>query len=72
SDYQHFNGRHIILVAGIDQQTGNYVINDPLSKKGSLEVTAQQLQAFLSDPTQPANNGGIAVGPASTGAVAQA
>lgn len=61
AQYNHFNGRHIILVTG---KVGNdYVIDDPLSKVGALTVTANQLQAFLADPTQPQDNGGIAVGP---------
>lgn len=58
-DYSAFNGRHLILIVG--RNGSDYLINDPLSKKGTIEVTRSELQAYLSDPTQPAGNGGVAV-----------
>lgn len=60
AQYNQFNGAHIITIVGKDGN--NYIINDPLSKVGSLAVTGQQLQAFINDPEQQLH-GGIAISP---------
>ncbi|MBC7644683.1 MAG: hypothetical protein H7123_06125, partial [Thermoleophilia bacterium] len=33
-------------VTGIDQRTGKFIINDPLSSVGPVEVTDAQLDAY--------------------------
>lgn len=56
--YNQFNGDHVILVTG--KQGSNYIIDDPLSNIGALEVTPQQLQAFIND-NNIGLHGGVAV-----------
>jgi hypothetical protein len=45
SQYSHFNGAHFILVDG--RKGDNYIINDPLSRTGSREITASQMRAYM-------------------------
>jgi LysM repeat protein len=59
SQYSYYNGGHIILVVG--HTSDGYIINDSLSRQGSMTVSESQLAAFLNDPEQGSNNGGIAV-----------
>ncbi len=48
SQYSHYNGLHFILVAEKGQGAqGNYLINDPLSRKGSITVSAAELSRFM-------------------------
>ncbi len=42
-----FNGHHIILVSGYDAQDKRFIINDPLSHQGPLEVSPCQLAGYL-------------------------
>jgi len=41
-----YNGAHWIAVTGIDNKSGKYIINDPLSSVGPVEVTPAQLDAY--------------------------
>lgn len=41
-----YDGAHWITVTGIDQKTGQLIINDPLSKVGPVKVTPKQLEAY--------------------------
>jgi hypothetical protein len=41
-----YNGAHWIVVSGFDQATGKFIINDPLSMSGAVEVTPRQLDAY--------------------------
>jgi hypothetical protein len=41
-----YNGAHWIVVSGIDEKSGKFIINDPLSKVGPVKVTAAQLEAY--------------------------
>src|SRR5262249_20682461 len=38
-----YNGAHWICVSGVDENTGQYIINDPLSKIGPVKVSPAQL-----------------------------
>jgi hypothetical protein len=41
-----YNGAHWIVVSGLDEKSGKFIINDPLSKIGPVKVTAAQLEAY--------------------------
>jgi hypothetical protein len=41
-----YDGAHWILVSGYDTKTKKFIINDPLSKVGPVQVTAAQLDAY--------------------------
>jgi hypothetical protein len=41
-----YNGAHWIVVSGIDEKSGKFIVNDPLSKVGPVKVTAAQLEAY--------------------------
>lgn len=41
-----YDGAHWIVVSGFDKSTGEFLINDPLSKVGVVKVTAAQLEAY--------------------------
>ena len=41
-----YDGAHWIAVTGLDQATGKFIINDPLSKVGPLKVSRAQLEAY--------------------------
>ncbi len=41
-----YDGAHWIVVSGFDTKTGQFIINDPLSKVGPVKVTAAQLDAY--------------------------
>jgi LysM repeat protein len=58
SDYSHYNGDHVILIVG--RKGASYIINDPLSRIGSITVSQSEIQSFLA--TFGTTNGGIAVG----------
>ncbi len=58
SDYSHYNGDHVILIVG--RKGNSYIINDPLSRIGSITVSESEIQSFLA--TFGTANGGIAVG----------
>jgi hypothetical protein len=63
---QPFSGQRLICVEGRDKQTGNYIIGDPLSKVGAIEITPAELQGFING-AQSINgtqvlHGGVALG----------
>lgn len=41
-----YNGAHWIVVSGIDEKSGQYIINDPLSKIGPVKVSPAELEAY--------------------------
>ena len=41
-----YDGAHWIVVSGFDEQSGKFIINDPLSKIGAVKVTPAQLEAY--------------------------
>lgn len=43
-----YNGGHWVTVSGYNSQTGNYVVNDPLSAVGPIEVSQAELQQYFS------------------------
>ena len=51
SQYAHYNGMHFVLVAGkAAEEVGkaaSYVVNDPLSRKGSITVSSNELQRYM-------------------------
>lgn len=52
-----FDGRHLILITGMEN--GRFVIADPML--GQRSITREELQRYISHPSQPQNNGGIAI-----------
>lgn len=54
-----FSGHHFILVVAKNTD-GSYTINDPMSRKGSITVSGQDLANYFSDG---GHWGGVAVGP---------
>lgn len=51
-----FDGGHWVTVSGYNQQTGKYIVNDPLSQIGAIEVTEQELYSYNQA------NGGLGIG----------
>lgn len=43
-----YNGMHWVTVSGYDNATGNFIVNDPLSKVGPVAVSPSQLEAYRS------------------------
>jgi hypothetical protein len=43
-----FDGGHWVTVSGYNSSTGNYIVNDPLSAVGPIEVTKTELQSYFS------------------------
>ena len=41
-----YNGAHWIVVSGFDTKTGQFIINDPLSKAGAVKVSPEELDAY--------------------------
>jgi len=41
-----YNGAHWVVVSGIDEKSGKFIVNDPLSKVGPVKVTPSQLEAY--------------------------
>ncbi|MCW2973851.1 MAG: hypothetical protein JWN72_2124, partial [Thermoleophilia bacterium] len=41
-----YNGAHWIVVSGYDEKTGQFIINDPLSKAGAVKVSPAELEAY--------------------------
>jgi hypothetical protein len=58
ADFGQYNGGHFIAVVGVDQRSGNFVVNDPACKIGPIELTPQQLQTYMD-----ANPGVVAIAP---------
>lgn len=42
-----YNGGHFISVVGIDQRTGNYIVNDPACKIGPIQLTRNQMVEYM-------------------------
>lgn len=64
NDYSHYNGMHFILVAGTIGGAGGerrYVINDPLSRKGSMTISEQEMQGYVRAAQQQGYRPGVAV-----------
>ncbi len=59
AQYSHFNGAHFILVDG--RKGDNYIINDPLSRTGSREITASEMRAYMQG--LGGQGGGVALSP---------
>lgn len=51
----NFNGGHWVTVSGYDSQTGNYIVNDPLSQIGPIEVSEAELANYT------AHNSGLGI-----------
>jgi hypothetical protein len=65
---QPWSGSHLVCVNGIDKNTGNYIVSDPLSKRGVIEVTPTELQNFFGAATAGSDStgtlhGGLALFP---------
>ncbi|MBX9952976.1 MAG: C39 family peptidase [Candidatus Obscuribacterales bacterium] len=48
--YSHYNGLHFILVAGKHTDSAgksSYTVNDPLSRKGSLSISSNEIQRYM-------------------------
>lgn len=43
---QPFNGSHWMVVSGLDESTGKFIVNDPLSKVGPVQVSPSELEAY--------------------------
>ncbi len=56
-EYSHYDGGHFILVVG--RQGENYIINDPLSRVGSMIISRKEMIAYLGG----LGNAGVSVGP---------
>lgn len=41
-----FDGSHWMVVSGYDKSTGKFIVNDPLSKVGPVQVTPAELEAY--------------------------
>lgn len=41
-----YDGAHWVVVSGIDESSGKFIVNDPLSKIGPVKVTPTQLEAY--------------------------
>ena len=41
-----YSGGHWIVVSGLDQKSGKFIVNDPLSKVGPVKVSPAQLEAY--------------------------
>lgn len=41
-----YDGAHWIVVTGMDEATGQFIVNDPLSKIGPVKVSPTQLEAY--------------------------
>ncbi|HEY9784756.1 MAG TPA: hypothetical protein V6D17_05075, partial [Candidatus Obscuribacterales bacterium] len=49
AEYSKFNGGHYILVVGAQQDENGskrYVINDPLSRIGTLTISEREMRAY--------------------------
>jgi hypothetical protein len=43
ADSGNYNGGHFIAVVGFNEATGNFIVNDPAAKIGSIELTPRQM-----------------------------
>lgn len=50
-----YNGGHWVTVSGFNRSTGNYIVNDPLSQIGPIEVPPRELSQYMS------RNGGLGI-----------
>ena len=41
-----FDGAHWVAVTGYNSSTGKYIVNDPLSQIGAIEVSESELRKY--------------------------